>query len=90
MTVIESLNENRVMIVIFIHSTYSIISPFFQLIDQSINQSIIQCLGVINVMDHFTNYMEIPQVRHLAEQVKQIQDNLGQQILSDFKVCCGA
>ena len=43
--------------------------------------------GVVNVMDHFNNYMEIPQVRHLADQVKTIQENLGQQILSDFKVC---
>ena len=42
--------------------------------------------GVINVMDHFNEYMDIPQVRHLADQVKTIQDNLGQQILSDFKV----
>lgn len=41
--------------------------------------------GVVNVMDHFNNYMEIPQVRHLADQVKTIQENLGQQILSDFK-----
>merc|ERR1712142_1459160 len=41
--------------------------------------------GVINVMDHFNNYMEIPQVRQLADQVKSIQDNLGQQILGDFK-----
>ena len=37
-------------------------------------------------MEHFNNYMEIPQVRQLADQVKTIQENLGQQILGDFKV----
>lgn len=41
--------------------------------------------GVVNVMDHFKNYTEIPQVRHLADQVATIQSNLGQQILGDFK-----
>ena len=50
----------------------------------------LQFAGVINVMDHFNNYMEIPQVRQLADQVKLIQDNLGQQILGDFKVTDGS
>ncbi|XP_066281087.1 vacuolar protein sorting-associated protein 53 homolog isoform X1 [Branchiostoma lanceolatum] len=41
--------------------------------------------GVVNVMEHFHKYMSIPQISQLADQVKQIQTELGQQILADFE-----
>ncbi|KAK3913798.1 Vacuolar protein sorting-associated protein 53-like protein [Frankliniella fusca] len=40
--------------------------------------------GIMNVMEHFNNYMDIPQIRDLADQVKQIQVQLAQQITNDF------
>lgn len=40
--------------------------------------------GIMNVMEHFNNYMDIPQIRDLADRVKQIQVQLAQQITNDF------
>ncbi|KAJ1524078.1 hypothetical protein ONE63_010615 [Megalurothrips usitatus] len=40
--------------------------------------------GIMNVMEHFNNYMDIPQIRDLADKVKQIQVQLAQQITNDF------
>ncbi|XP_064648939.1 vacuolar protein sorting-associated protein 53 homolog isoform X2 [Lineus longissimus] len=41
--------------------------------------------GVLNVLEHFQKYMSIPQIRQLADNVKQIQVELGTQILADFE-----
>ncbi|KAK7481576.1 hypothetical protein BaRGS_00027225 [Batillaria attramentaria] len=41
--------------------------------------------GVLNVLDHFDKYMAIPQIHQLAERVKQIQSELGTQIIADFE-----
>ncbi|XP_025991195.2 vacuolar protein sorting-associated protein 53 homolog [Solenopsis invicta] len=41
--------------------------------------------GVMQVMQHFNSYMDIPQVKQLSDQVQQIQDELAQQITADFK-----
>ncbi|XP_070571554.1 vacuolar protein sorting-associated protein 53 homolog [Ptychodera flava] len=41
--------------------------------------------GVINVMEHFDKYMSIPQIRQLADRVKHIQMEVGQQIIADFE-----
>ncbi|KAL6259695.1 hypothetical protein P5V15_009610 [Pogonomyrmex californicus] len=41
--------------------------------------------AVMEVMEHFNNYMDIPQVKQLSDQVRQIQDELAQQITADFK-----
>jgi len=41
--------------------------------------------GVLNVLDHFKKYFSVPQIRQLADKVSSIQNELGNQILSDFK-----
>ncbi|XP_011880495.1 PREDICTED: vacuolar protein sorting-associated protein 53 homolog [Vollenhovia emeryi] len=41
--------------------------------------------AVMEVMQHFSSYMDIPQVKQLSDQVRQIQDELAQQITADFK-----
>nr|SVE79980.1 EOG090X024P [Daphnia magna] len=41
--------------------------------------------GVNRVMEHFTPYLDIPQVKQLAAQLEQIEKSLGDQISSDFK-----
>nr|CAG4650778.1 EOG090X024P [Simocephalus serrulatus]SVE94101.1 EOG090X024P [Simocephalus serrulatus] len=41
--------------------------------------------GVSRVMEHFTPYLDIPQVKQLADQLDQIEKRLGDQISSDFK-----
>eukprot|EP00112_Aurelia_sp_Birch-Aquarium-sp1_P023247 Seg685.3 transcript_id=Seg685.3/GoldUCD/mRNA.D3Y31 product="Vacuolar protein sorting-associated protein 53-like" protein_id=Seg685.3/GoldUCD/D3Y31 len=41
--------------------------------------------GVLNVLDHFKKYFSVPQIRQLADKVTSIQNELGNQILSDFK-----
>ncbi|KAK7087757.1 vacuolar protein sorting-associated protein 53 homolog [Littorina saxatilis] len=41
--------------------------------------------GVQNVLEHFDKYMAIPQIRQLADRVKQIQSELGTQIIADFE-----
>ncbi|XP_077995725.1 vacuolar protein sorting-associated protein 53 homolog [Glandiceps talaboti] len=41
--------------------------------------------GVVNVMEHFDKYMGIPQIRQLADRVKHIQMEVGQQIIADFE-----
>ncbi|XP_046839737.1 vacuolar protein sorting-associated protein 53 homolog [Xenia sp. Carnegie-2017] len=41
--------------------------------------------GVLNVLEHFKKYFGIPQIAELAERVKQIQNELGTQILADFE-----
>ncbi|KAK3586403.1 hypothetical protein CHS0354_013107 [Potamilus streckersoni] len=41
--------------------------------------------GVLNVLEHFQKYMSIPQIKELADRVKQIQGELGTQILADFE-----
>lgn len=40
--------------------------------------------AVMEVMKHFHNYMDIPQIKQLADQVHQIHLELAQQITSDF------
>lgn len=41
--------------------------------------------GVLNVLEHFQRYMSIPQIKELADRVKQMQSELGSQIISDFE-----
>ncbi|KAH3887882.1 hypothetical protein DPMN_011904, partial [Dreissena polymorpha] len=41
--------------------------------------------GVLNVLEHFQPYMAIPQIKELADRVRQIQTELGGQIISDFE-----
>ncbi|ESO97342.1 hypothetical protein LOTGIDRAFT_214182 [Lottia gigantea] len=41
--------------------------------------------GVLNVLDHFEKYMSIPQIKQLADRVKEIQGELGNQIIADFE-----
>ncbi|KAH9498665.1 Vacuolar protein sorting-associated protein 53 [Bulinus truncatus] len=41
--------------------------------------------GVLNVLEHFEKYMEIPQIKQLADRVKQIQSELSSQIIADFE-----
>ncbi|WAR02922.1 VPS53-like protein [Mya arenaria] len=41
--------------------------------------------GVQNVLEHFQPYMAIPQIRELADRVKQMQAELGTQIITDFE-----
>nr|CAG4643761.1 EOG090X024P [Lepidurus arcticus] len=41
--------------------------------------------GILNVQDHFAQYVGIPQVKQLSEQVTQIQSQLGDQIIRDVK-----
>ncbi|XP_074640960.1 vacuolar protein sorting-associated protein 53 homolog [Tubulanus polymorphus] len=41
--------------------------------------------GVLNVLDQFQKYMGIPQIKELADKVKEIQTELGTQILADFE-----
>ncbi|CAL1538897.1 unnamed protein product [Lymnaea stagnalis] len=41
--------------------------------------------GVLNVLEHFEKYMEIPQIKQLADRVKQIQSDLSTQIIADFE-----
>ncbi|XP_041349182.1 vacuolar protein sorting-associated protein 53 homolog [Gigantopelta aegis] len=41
--------------------------------------------GVLNVLDHFDKYMSITQIKQLADRVRQIQGELGTQIISDFE-----
>ncbi|KAK3774031.1 hypothetical protein RRG08_030113 [Elysia crispata] len=41
--------------------------------------------GVLNVLEHFEKYMEIPQIKQLSDRVKQIQTELGNQITADFE-----
>ncbi|KAK2558268.1 Vacuolar protein sorting-associated protein 53-like protein [Acropora cervicornis] len=41
--------------------------------------------GVVNVLEHFKKYFGITQIRQLADKVKQIQNELGTQILADFE-----
>ncbi|EZA62262.1 vacuolar protein sorting-associated protein 53 homolog [Ooceraea biroi] len=41
--------------------------------------------AVMQVMQHFNNYMDIPQVKQLSDQVRQIHVELAQQITADFK-----
>ncbi|BFZ18354.1 hypothetical protein BsWGS_21393 [Bradybaena similaris] len=41
--------------------------------------------GVLNVLEHFEKYTEIPQIKQLADRVKQIQAELGTQIIADYE-----
>ncbi|XP_020283021.1 vacuolar protein sorting-associated protein 53 homolog [Pseudomyrmex gracilis] len=41
--------------------------------------------AVMEVMQHFNSYMDIPQVKQLSDQVRQIHIELAQQITADFK-----
>ncbi|KAH0953152.1 hypothetical protein HN011_006823 [Eciton burchellii] len=41
--------------------------------------------AVMEVMQHFNSYMDIPQVKQLSDQVHQIHVELAQQITADFK-----
>ncbi|CAH1398778.1 unnamed protein product [Nezara viridula] len=40
--------------------------------------------AIVEVMKHFENYTDIPQIKQLADQVKEIQASLASQITSDF------
>ncbi|CAG0892895.1 unnamed protein product [Darwinula stevensoni] len=46
--------------------------------------------GVVNVLEHFKPFMDIPQVRQLAEQVKEIQSQLEKLIWQDFREVFGS
>ncbi|XP_011495471.1 PREDICTED: vacuolar protein sorting-associated protein 53 homolog [Ceratosolen solmsi marchali] len=41
--------------------------------------------ATMEVMQHFNNYMDIPQIKELSDQVQQIHIELAQQITTDFK-----
>jgi len=41
--------------------------------------------GLLEVLAHFKDYSEIPEIRDLSREVKSIQDQLGQQITQDFE-----
>ncbi|KAF0310102.1 Vacuolar protein sorting-associated protein 53 [Amphibalanus amphitrite] len=41
--------------------------------------------GVMKVLEHFDKYMDIPQIKELADQVHKIRTDLAEQITSDFK-----
>ncbi|XP_003485724.1 vacuolar protein sorting-associated protein 53 homolog [Bombus vosnesenskii] len=41
--------------------------------------------AVMEVMQHFSSYMDIPQVKQLSDEVRQIHIELAQQITADFK-----
>ncbi|XP_047142430.1 vacuolar protein sorting-associated protein 53 homolog isoform X1 [Hydra vulgaris] len=41
--------------------------------------------GVLNVLDHFKKYNNIPQIKQLSDRVRVIQESLGTQILADFR-----
>ncbi|XP_046604385.1 vacuolar protein sorting-associated protein 53 homolog isoform X1 [Neodiprion virginianus] len=41
--------------------------------------------AIMEVMQHFSNYMDIPQIKQLSDQVKQIQVELAEQITADFR-----
>ncbi|XP_023933119.1 vacuolar protein sorting-associated protein 53 homolog [Lingula anatina] len=41
--------------------------------------------GVQNVLEHFHKYNNIPQIKQLADSVKQLQAEAGQQIIQDFE-----
>ncbi|XP_066589349.1 vacuolar protein sorting-associated protein 53 homolog isoform X2 [Prorops nasuta] len=41
--------------------------------------------AVMQVMQHFNSYMDIPQVKQLSDEVRQIHIELAQQITADFK-----
>ncbi|XP_012253433.2 vacuolar protein sorting-associated protein 53 homolog [Athalia rosae] len=41
--------------------------------------------AIMEVMQHFSNYMDIPQIKQLSDQVRQIQVELAEQITSDFR-----
>ena len=39
----------------------------------------------MEVMRYFSNYMDIPQIKQLSDEVNKIEIELAQQITSDFK-----
>uniref|UniRef100_T1J5E2 Vacuolar protein sorting-associated protein 53 homolog n=1 Tax=Strigamia maritima TaxID=126957 RepID=T1J5E2_STRMM len=41
--------------------------------------------GIMIVLDHFNKYLEIPQIRQLADKVHSIRGELAQQITADFE-----
>ncbi|XP_043255930.1 vacuolar protein sorting-associated protein 53 homolog [Colletes gigas] len=41
--------------------------------------------AVMEVMQHFNSYMDIPQVKQLSDEVRQVHVELAQQITADFK-----
>lgn len=45
--------------------------------------------AIMEVMQHFSNYMDIPQIKQLSDQVKQIQVELADQISADFREAFG-
>ena len=51
---------------------------------QDLNNISCYFLGLQEVISHFQNYSEIPQIKDLALQVKGLQNEFGEQILSDF------
>ena len=52
--------------------------------DRQYNDAANLLQGLQEVIAHFANYSEIPQVKDLANQVKVIQSELGEQIINDF------
>ncbi len=45
--------------------------------------------GVARVMEHFTPYLEIAQVKQLADQLRTLETKLGEQITAEFKESFG-
>ncbi|KAF7990155.1 hypothetical protein HCN44_009890 [Aphidius gifuensis] len=46
---------------------------------------VLKLQAIMEVMQYFSSYMDIPQIKQLSNQVKQIEIELAQQITSDFK-----
>jgi len=51
--------------------------------------------GLLEVLSHFKNYQNIPQIKELSDQVESLKRELGDQIIKDFEVAmtgenCGA
>jgi len=45
--------------------------------------------GLIEVLNHFHAYQDIPQIRELADQVGSLKRELGEQIIKDFEAALG-
>jgi len=42
--------------------------------------------GLLEVLSHFKNYQNIPQIKELSDQVESLKKDLGDQIIKDFEV----
>ena len=41
--------------------------------------------GLLEVLNHFKNYQNIPQIKELSDQVESLKKELGEQIIKDFE-----